>query len=460
MGEDHDLKQNYRNITLFRFELNQTQSIITLIFALTGLFLLPSFLAGEIFGNLIQSLFIDYLFYQLVPVIANIIMYSFFFILSFITVWRLIPGLRGEGAQKSNIIHQDRNVKWFGLKLSHGQAIFIFSLSIMGIPFLIIRILGINIDPFMDFYNHLLFIPGGYHSFYYNEILLEYAPFYLNGLFFIACIYSIIATRRRKKAISNQLKTASSFGVFIFIISFIVFVLYLIRLVAHLFIIFTNLAYLVGYPVQSNSIYQINDFVNVIITLISSLTFLGFSYFLKKREKTITKEKDYLTWFHIKLTKNRYIMLLSYAIMYLCVLSFAFLLEFFTRGLSVFQVDSIISYLIPFLLVLYSLFKIRNKDVFQRILTQLNDSEDFNASWFKFRLNRLLSVILGSISSGAMLFYIFMMLGCRALLQLTQPGEFYMVYFVQGISAICVASIMLLFSLYTIKCTYKAVRLR
>ena len=153
-------------------------------------------------------------------------------------------------------------------------------------------------------------------------------------------------------------------------------------------------------------------------------------------------------------------MLLSYAIMYLCVLSFAFLLEFFTRGLSVFQVDSIISYLIPFLLVLYSLFKIRNKDVFQRILTQLNDSEDFNASWFKFRLNRLLSVILGSISSGAMLFYIFMMLGCRALLQLTQPGEFYMVYFVQGISAICVASIMLLFSLYTIKCTYKAVRLR
>ena len=455
--EDYDLNQKSQRVILFKFELSQSQSIIILMFALTGLFLLPYFLAGEIFYSLFYSLFIDYYFYQLVPAIANIIMYSFFFILSFITVRRIILGLGGEGGQKSNIIPHDRIVKWFGLKLSHSQAIFIFSLSIMGIPFLILRILGMDIDAFEEFYKHLLFIPGGYHSFYYNEVLLEYAPFYLDGLFFIMCLYSIIATRRRKKAPSNQLKTASNLGVFIFIISLIVLVLYLIRLVAHLFIIFTDLAYLVGYPVQSNSIYQVNDFFNVVIILIGSSSFLAISYFLKKGEKNIKKEQQNLTWFHVKLTKNRYIILLSYVIIYSCVLSFGFASQFFTRGLYVFQVDIIISYLIFSLPILYSLFKIRNKDAFHRILTQYNDSEDFKANWFKFRVNRLQSVILGSISSGAMFFYMFFMITFRTFSQLTEPGEFYMLYFVQDFSLISLISIMLLFSLYTIKCTYKAV---
>ena len=445
---------------MFKFELSQSQSIIILMFALTGLFLLPYFLAGEIFYSLFYSLFIDYYFYQLVPAIANIIMYSFFFILSFITVWRLIQGLGGEGAQKSNIIPHDRIVKWFGLKLSHSQAIFIFSLSIMGIPFLILRILGMDIDAFEEFFKHLLFIPGGYHSFYYNEVLLEYAPFYLDGLFFIMCLYSIIATRRRKKAPSNQLKTASNLGVFIFIISLIVLVLYLIRLVAHLFIIFTDLAYLVGYPVQSNSIYQVNDFFNVVIILIGSSSFLAISYFLKNGEKNIKKEKKNLTWFHIKLTKNRYIMLLSYAIIYTCLVGFYFALQFFTCGLCVFLVDTIIPYLISFLLILYTFFKIRNKDAFHKILTQFNDSEDFKTKWFNFKVNRLQSVILCSIASGAMFFYIFYIMASRAWLEFTEPGEFYMLYFVQGICFLSFLSILLLFSFYTIKCTYKAVKSR
>ncbi len=457
MLDDYDLKQDNQAITLFRFELNQAQGIIILLFALIGLFLIPPFLGGEIFGNLIQSLFIDYLYYQLVPTIANIILYSFFFILSFITVWRLIPGLRGEGAQKSNSIPQDRIVKWFGLKLSHGQAIFIFSLSIMGIPFLIIRILGINLDPFMDFYNHLLFIPVGNYSFYYNEVLLNSAPFILDGLFFIVCLYSVIATRRGKKSPANQVRTASNLGVFIFIISFVILILYLLRLIAHLFVIFTDIPILFELYPQTKNIFQLNDFINVIIILIGSSSFLSFSYFLKKREKNIKIEKGDPTWFHIKLTKNRYIMLLSYAIMYLCVLSFIFLVDFFTRGTSVLQVDSIISYLIPFLLISYSLFKIRNKDVFQRILTQFNDSEDFNAYWFKFRLNRLLSVTLGSISSGAMFLYLFGILSNRYSFQLGLIS-LDMLWVIQLIFMLAFESLLLLFALYTIKCTYKGVK--
>jgi len=471
LGDDHTLKQKSQGVTLFKFELNQSQSIIILIFALTGLFLTPISLAGEVIINLFQNLFVllpsylsqphsefipkSYLLDIFAPNITHIIILSFFLYLSFITVRKLIQGLGGEGTQKPKIIPQDRIVRWFGLKLSHGQAIFIFSLSVIGIPFLILELITIKTTEsfillyYLEEFWYIPIGPGfGLTGQYSNGIILDYAPIILYGLFFIMCLYSIFASRRRKKSHSNHLKTASNYSILIFIVSFIVFILFLTRLFSHLFN-FTDLAYLIGATPYPTNSYQFNDFLNVVIILIISSAFLVFSYFLKKRPKNIQKQKKILTWFRVTLTKNRYIMLLSFAIMYSCLQSFTFAAQFFTFEIEFLSIDEVILYIIFFLIILYSYIKIYNEDAFHRILDQFNDSDVFTVKWLNFKVNRLQSIILCSLSSGAIIYYVLYMQSLRG--ALNGSGFFPM------ISILIILSLLLLFAVYTIKCTFKGV---
>ena len=475
---DSNLTQKSQSMDLFKFELNRSQSIIVLIFALTGLFLMPVLLGGEIIFNLFNSLFRYlpahlsdsehysdfYLVYNFVPNIGNLIIYSLFFYISFMAVRKILRGLGGEGSQKSKIIPQERIVRWFGLKISHGQAIFIFSLSIVGIPFFTFQITNfimqtIGTDyPLLDmFYYNLLSVRTDQNSFSSHEVLLNNAPLIINGVFLVLFLYSIFVARRNKKSHSNELKTTSNLGIFVFFSSFLIFLLFLLKLFVHLFL-FIDLAFSVGKTPRSINIYQVSDFLKVIIVLIVSLAFLISSYFLKKRKKIIHKDqKENLTWFHVKLTKNRYIMLLSYNIMYTCLLVFLFAVIYFPSGSWMFYNGVFFFFLIFFLLILYSFIKIRNKDTFQRILDQFNDSEDFKTNWFKFKLNRLQSVVICSISSGAMIFYIFEIVTFRASFQfgLTNLD---VLWVVQLISMVAFSSILLLFVFYSIKCTYKAVK--
>ena len=152
-------------------------------------------------------------------------------------------------------------------------------------------------------------------------------------------------------------------------------------------------------------------------------------------------------------------MLLTYCIMYSCLLSDLFAGTFFNYGLWSFYFEMIIFFLIFFLLILYSFIKITSKNSFQKILSQFNASDDLKANWFKFRVNRLPSVIICSISSGAMIFYIFEILTFRGSLQF-ELGYLDMLWVVQLIFMVVFLSLLLLFALYTIKCTYKAVKSR
>ena len=161
-------------------------------------------------------------------------------------------------------------------------------------------------------------------------------------------------------------------------------------------------------------------------------------------------------WFHIKMTKNKFLMLFAYTIMYSCILSFNFVILFFTFGASFFYVEIVSIYFIAFLIILHSIIKISNKKMFHRILNQFNASDDFKTKWIKFNLNRLQSIILGSISSGAMFFYVFNIITYRTVY--TNLTYFDMFFFVQVISYLTFLSILLIFTLYTIKCTYKAVK--
>jgi hypothetical protein len=473
---DSNLTQKSQSMDLFKFELNRSQSIIVLIFALTGLFLTPVLLGGETFINLFNNLFRSlpsylsdpehyvnlYLFYNFAPNIGNLIISSLFFYMSFMATRKILRGLGGEGTQKSKIIPQDSIVRWFGLRLTHGQAIFIFSLSLLGIPFLTLKLIVTSINiawsnfPLFDiFYEVLLYIPTGPNRFTSLIILLNYVPLILNGIFLILCLYSIFATRRRKISQSKKVKTANNFSLLIFIISLLIFLLYLVRLFAHLFM-FTDLAHLIGIPKESTNIYQFNDFLTVIFILIGALSFLVFSYFLKKRTKKVQKDKAFLMWFHIKMTKNKFLMLLAYTIMYSCIFGFSFAILFFTFGSPFIYIEIVSIYFIAFLIILYSMIKINNRKMFHRILNQFNDSDDFKTKWINFNLNRLQSVIIGSISSGAMFFYVFNMITYRTVY--TNLTYFDMFFFVQVILYLTFLSILLIFTLYTIKCTYKAVK--
>ena len=470
--DDHNLNQKSPRVTLFKFELNRLQSIVILILALTGLFLVPVLLGEEIFINLFYNLFVtlpsyfsppppshseSFLFNMFAPNITKICIFILFLYLSFITVRKLIRGVSEDEAQKPKIIPQDRVVKWLGFKLTHGQAIFIFSLSLMGIPFLALAMIGINSSLFTRFYRELCYIPIYDHPFPFHEITLDYAPITLNGIFFIMCLYSIFKTRRGKKFNSIQLKNASNFGLFIFIMSFIVFVLFLIRLLSHL-IIYTDLAYLIGITPESPTPHQFNDLLTVIIILIVSILFLIFSHFLKNSSSKLKKKEENLSWFNVTLTKNRFLLLTTYTIMYSCLIGFLYAVQFFSFRSLVFPTNVTGFYYIFFLLFLYNYTKINNKNAFEKVLDQFNDSDNFRAKWMKLKVNRLQSIIICSIASGAMIFYLYYMISIRATFEFTESSYLDMLYIVQLISMLVFLCILLLFALFTIKCTFKAIK--
>ncbi|NHJ25775.1 MAG: hypothetical protein EAX89_14430, partial [Candidatus Lokiarchaeota archaeon] len=103
MKENFELEMNSSKTVLFNFELNRTQSTITLIISLIGIFILPLILASEIFINLFQNIFVAipsyfsdpehyaelYLFNNLAPNITRMIIFSVFLYLSIYTLKKL-----------------------------------------------------------------------------------------------------------------------------------------------------------------------------------------------------------------------------------------------------------------------------------------------------------------------------------------------------------------------------------
>lgn len=477
MSENFDLELNTIKTVLFKFELNRTQSMITLIISLIGIFILPLILASEIFVNLFQNIFVAipsyfsdpehyaelYLFNNLAPNITRMIIFSVFLYLSIYALKKLLSNEKLIKINKDKIISQNRIVNWFGFKLSHGQAFFIFSLALVSLFFIVQKIIEFKASFMNEFDWELCFIPSGPYSASSHVILLDNIPLALYSLFIFFCLYSIFATRRRKKSFSQKQKIASIFSILVFIASLIIFSMYLMRLFCHLFM-YTNLASIIGLSPESTNAYQQNDFINVLALLIGSLFFMIISHFFKRRAKNHITENQYITWFHIRLTEHRYILLLSYTLLFYSFFSHFFLTSFFYFGATFFYIDQIIMIVVMVIIFLYTLNKVNNGKIFRKIINSINNSNNFERNWFKYRIDRLYSIILFAISSGSTMLYVFLMISFNFSIRSTvlNPDFFgySIIFFISIVLMIASLSFLLIFALYTIKHTINAIKSR
>jgi len=479
--ETYETKTNNSRITLFKFELSPTQKILFLILSLIGVLFLPFILAGDIFLNLFQSIFgslpaylsnpeiyhEDYLFYNFAPVITSIIIYSIFFCLSIYALKKLIKTKENSNEQKRNIILQDRIVNWLGFKISHGQSLFIFSVSLAGMLFIVQEYIYSYIPFFMEgVFESLCWIPLGPYQATSHDLLLNNVPLAINATFFTLCLYSIIASRRGKPR-SSRNKIAKNQSLIIFIIFFIVFLFSFIRVLCHLFL-FTDLAYTLGITPNVTNSYQTNDFIRVIVILFISLILMITSYFMKENSQEVVKKDIKLSWVNIELTPHRALILFSVAILYIIFFTViylvtAFLLKFI--NFTSITYNSILFHGIFVGIIIFCYYPIGKISKDHRLVTiveNIENSGEYETNWFKFRLNKLYSVIFLSVSCGLIPLFVFqlslMNMNAQAFLSDFTPIRFnsYLLFSFPLMTVVII--IILIVNIYTIKKTIHSIK--
>jgi len=440
-------------LTLFRFELNRSQASLFLISSVMGIFIVSFLLAGDIFLNLFQFIFSvvpgylenpgvyheDYLFYHLIPIITRIIVSIIFLSLSIYGFRRILRNKSSENGPKRRTISQKRTVNWLGLKISHGQSLFIFSASLAGLLFVL--------QLFLEYYSHPLpmfgllesicWIPEGPNQATSHELLLNNVPIAILAIFFILCLYSLFITRRGKPK-NPSIKITKNYALLIFIGSVIVFIIFSARIFCHLALFnrdVSNLLGIISYNAPNS--YQNNDFIRTVVFFSVSLVLMISSFFLKERNHKDMKTFDEFSWFHIKLTPHRVTILLSSAL--ICVIFFTqyFLSYIFMFG-DLFSFPSFLNNLFVIILIpiiffcYYPIAKILVNHRFEKAIENINNSREFKTNWFKFRLDKINSVILLSVSSALVVFYLFqlvlMNMGAQAFYSNLDPLGSYMLF--------------------------------
>jgi hypothetical protein len=492
--EKYESSLNNSQLVLLGFELNRSQSALILILSFIGLFMATNELVMGISFNLFQFIFVVipayldhpevyadlYLYYYFAPVITGIIISSIFLLLSVYGLKKVLSHNDHNDIKKKSkrkTIQQDRIVNWLGLKLSHGQSLFIFSLSLIGILFTIQFYINSTTYLFRML-EDLCFIPTGSNSATSHEILLDNVPIVISAIFIVLCIYSIIASRRGKPA-SPPKRIVKNYGLIIFIGSFIIFLFILIRFFSHLFL-FTDLADILGMTPNAINSYQTKDFFLVMAILIICLILMTSSYFLKESPNEDTKINNKITWLHITLTPKRAIILLSLAILGIIVFGYPSLVIFFIMGgwylffyfNSYTAVFSLIFLIIPCILVIficYAIGKVVKKHRLKKFLDEIENSEEITCKWFKYNLNLLNSVIFFSLSIAFSIYYIFslILLNMNARMVITGISipesvnifdEF--LWIIRFVIMMSVNSLLLAVSIYTIKKTKYSIKSR
>jgi uncharacterized membrane protein len=192
------------------------------------------------------------------------------------------------------------------------------------------------------------------------------------------------------------------------------------------------------------------------------------SFFLKEQNYKEMKTSDELSWLHVKLTPHRAIILLSVALLYITFftyiyLSFIFLFGDFYFGYTPFYLNLLNIIVIPIILFCYyPIGKILKNHRFDNIIENIDNSKEFKTNWFKFHLSKTYSVILLSVSSGLVVFYIFqlilMNMSAQAFLQFSDPLYSYMLFSFPIMAAII--CLILVVIIYTIKKTLPSIKSR
>lgn len=466
-GEDKiEIKNTH--ISLFRFELNQTQTLLFLILSLIGTFMLPVILVREGYFFLFRELFRQrpWSYRHYAYFITNIITYTIFLFLSIYTLRKILRSKNIKNKPTRKLIQQDRIVRWLGFKLSHGQSLIIFCLSLAGILLIVPHYIYISSSTLDSgiYSHHLLYvitmIPTSPTQRTYSEILIKKVSFTICALIVIICLYNLIATQFGR-SISYSKKGIKKIRLPIFILSFIISIFLITRLFCHLAMFNPELSYLLKTPLTGYNFYQNRDFIITFVSLIICLILMITSYFVKKKpsEKRITNYK--LTWLHIELTPHRALILVAIAIPFVLYLSLRTLFYVFTSfGEFLFSITfyDILFLTIPIILIIfcyYPIGKILRHSYLDIIVDKIVGLEDFEANWFNYQLNRLYSITFLSASSGFIIFLLFDL----AYNETSQILIYYDLYLLISSPAITAFVFLLIgVNIYTIKKTISSIK--
>ncbi|MBY9008228.1 MAG: hypothetical protein KGD74_00020 [Candidatus Lokiarchaeota archaeon] len=475
--EKQESNLNYSQMTLFRFELNRSQTSLFLILSLIGIFMLPFMLAGDIFLNLFQFLFSilpaylsepihyheDYLIYPFFRVLISIIISTIFLILSIYALKKILRHKNAKHKVKGKTIHQERIVNWFGLKISHGQSLFIFSASLAGIFFTVQHFLESIISPVFGFelIESFCWIPDGPTQSTSHVILLDNVPLVIKAIFFLLCLYSLYMVRRGKP-INPSKKITKNYSLLVFIASFVVFILLSARIFCHLALFNYEISSLLGISYNAPNPYQNEDLIITISFLCICLALMITSFFLKEQNYREMKTSDELSWLQVKLTPHRAIILLSSALLYIIFFTNYYLtIIFLFGGFGAFYFNFYHFILIPIIFFCYyPIGKILKNHRFDNIIENIDNSREFNTNWFRFHLSKINSIILLSVSCGVVGLYIYQLLvmnmSAQAFLSDPYSPNLYMLFSFPAITV--VICLILVVIVYTIKKTLPSIK--
>ncbi|MBY8992321.1 MAG: hypothetical protein KGD58_16365 [Candidatus Lokiarchaeota archaeon] len=472
--EDFNTKTNNSQITLFGFELNRSQTVLFLILSVIGIFMLPLMLAIEIFTNLFKAIFFDvpnylhiiehfpiyrqelWFFYIFSPIITRIFVASILLYLSIHALNKILKPAKIENEGKQRVIQKDRIVKWFGFKLTHGQSLFIYSLSLAGILYTVQFFFDSSYSPdfMLNFENYCKI---GEVS---NRSLSFITSIIISTLFISLCLYSLVVIRKRKFALTPK-KTVKNHGLIIFIIFLAIFLFFIMRILCHI-ILFTDVAYIFGITPAITNSYQSMDFIRTVLILIVSTFVITTSYFMTRKTHKQSKMNHELIWLRIDLTPNRAIILLSLTILSIIFFSYTSLTIIFTVGLY-FYTSSLSFVFIPIILLCYySINKILKENRIKNILDSIERSEELLIKWFKLQLKKLDSIVFLSISSGVILIYFLYLIGINTFLsEMISRIDYSTMYIHEIVGFLLVMTVLILMlaiAIYTIKNTLPSIK--
>ncbi|MBY8984565.1 MAG: hypothetical protein KGD65_05850 [Candidatus Lokiarchaeota archaeon] len=418
---------NMKQVVLFGFELNRAQTVLFLILSVIGIFMLPLLLAIEIFSYLFEAIFfhvpnylhiIEHLpeyrqelwfFYIFAPIIVRIFLISILLYLSVHALNRILKPAKPKKERKQKMIQKDGIVKWLGFKLTHGQSLFVFSLSLAGILYSIQFFFESSYSS--DFMLHAEnYCRIGEVS---NRSVSFIISIIISTIFISLCLYSMLVIRKRK-FVSPSKKTVKNHGLIISIVFLTIFLFFIMRILCHI-ILFTYVAYIFGITPAIINSYQSFDFIRTVITLILSTFLIATSYFMTEKTHKKSKMNHELTWLRIDLTPNRAIIILSLTMLSIIFFSYTSLTIIFTVG--VFYASFLFFVFIPIILLCYySIKKLLKENRINDILDSIESSEALLTKWFKLQLRKIDSIVFLSISSGVVVLYFFYLTGINTFL--------------------------------------------
>lgn len=477
--KEYDLNPINSRMTLFRFELSQSQSSLFLILSLIGFIMFSIRVTVYIFFGLFDIIFSylptfqfdEFSAYYLWFFISNIIISIIYLILCIYVLRKILRNKNNKNRNRGKIIPHERIVNWFGLKISHGQSQFIFILSLVGILSMIQYFLKTSLFPQPQLFSSwtlfedLSLIPGEstpYVTSYVSDILLvRTVPFAIIIIFFLLSLYSLIAVHRGKlKDPSKTCVTNSS--LLIFIISIIMVTFLSARVFCHFALFNDFFSNLLGIPSNTPNFHQIIDFTITIILLCIFLTLLFTRYLVKEKNNTGINISKNLSWFHIKLNFHRATILLSAALFSIIFVTEFFLwLLFLAWYLTVFfsSIYNIIIFIILILTILfcyYPIEKILKNQNFKKLIDNIDTSREFRTKWFKFHLDRTQSIILFSVSIVSIASSVIMLFTFNLMAQVDIDSNRPFLIFSYPILAAQVCIILVVIG-YTIKKTHQSI---